>query len=143
MTFFAGFDDRGNREGLKARYWRWLTGESARPGPVSVDLSAGFFLGGSRSYDHVADPAPYIYGGALWRERRIQYPSPMVSAGLNVGDLISLVSQLEWIRLDRGESELAWTAGVRLGSYAGIVGGVALTVAAAASVSSIGPMFED
>jgi hypothetical protein len=137
MTFFAGFDDEGNREGLKARYRRWLAGKSGKPGPMSVELSAGLFFGGSSSYDQVVGPAVDEYGHPLWRVRYIQYPSPMVSVGLNAGDWISFVSQLEWIRLDRGESELAWTAGLRLGSYAGLIGGVGIGCVAAFAISSM------
>jgi hypothetical protein len=141
VTVFVGFDDQGNREGLKARYRWWLAGQSGQPGPVSVELSAGLLLVGSDSYGYAVGPARDAYGDLEWHERRIQYPSPMASVGLNAGDWISLVSQLEWIRLDRGESELAWTAGLRLGSYAGVVACLATVAVVGVAIRSMSLAF--
>jgi hypothetical protein len=146
LLFFSECAEDGSREGFKVRYRRWVRLPSGDPksmnlelsAGLSVELSAGLLVFGSARYDSgVFDIPDDPSGEEAYRDRFIQYPTPMLSAGFNVGDLVSITSQVEWIRLDHGESDLAWSTGFRLCSTAGlfaflatigVIGGVAASM---------------
>jgi len=143
-TLLVEFDDNGNRVGLKARYRRWLAGSGGQARQMSVEVSGGLFFDGSDRYVDFDEACADGWNGRCWRERMIQYPSPVAAVQFNLADWISVANQVEWIRLDRGESTWAAYAGIRLGSYAGVVGGLgaaAATAIALAAWSASGGMF--
>lgn len=144
-TLLVEFDDNGNRVGLKARHRRWLAGPGGQARQMSVEVSGGLFFKGSDRYDDFYETCADGRERTCWRERMIQYPSPVTAVQFNLADWVSLASQIEWIRLDHGESTWAAYAGIRLGSYAGVVGSLgavaATAIALAAWSSNGGTMF--
>jgi len=100
-TLFLGADDDGARFGLKTRYRRWLNRTT------SLDLSPGILLLGSNNQ---FEPS---------------FPGFTGHAGLNFGDWFALIIQVEAIYLDTVGTDVGWYGGFKLGSYPGLIGGVA------------------
>jgi hypothetical protein len=119
-TVYAAFDDRGSRLGVKARGRLWLSKT------VAADLGVGLLLAGE---DNSYDPS---------------FPAFTGSVGLMARDLVGLGV---WVDAIPGKpkpeissepigTDVAVYAGIKGGSYAGIIGGIALFIAAAIAVST-------
>lgn len=117
-TFFAGADEDIWRLGIRARVRRWL-----KPN-LSLDFAPGVILAGAQKEEN--------------------YPGFSGHLGLNLGDWVSAVTEVDVIPIERvvsapppnyfkfkKDTEVAWYAGVKLGSYPGTVAVVSLGVAAA------------
>jgi hypothetical protein len=121
-TLYVGGDDDGSRFGVKGRFRRWLTPA------VSLDLSPGILIAGTNN------------------EFELEFPAFVGHAGLNLGDWIGLFAETEMIRYGSPEigfegetspgTDLAWYAGVKLGSYSGIVATIAFPLIVAIDISS-------
>jgi hypothetical protein len=103
-TLFFGADNDGHRYGLKSRYRRWLSNS------VSLDLGAGVLLGGDHGFIN-------------------RYPGLTSHVGLSLGDWLALTGHLEITRLEYRrfkikETDFAWYAGAKLGSYPGLIASV-------------------
>ncbi len=102
-----GAAHEGASAGLLFRYRRWLGAGSEvarqRGHEQSIDIAIGTILEGS------------------WGVREIESPSPISEVAYNYADLFSVASRVEFLRYRRG-SDVAWFIGLKLGSYAGLVG---------------------
>jgi len=123
-SLYAALDDNGSRFGLKSRYRRWLGRH------FSLEVSPGILIG-------IKDNS-YSARGAGFTGH----------VGLNIADLLIYTVQIEVIpyagtiyqypsfRTVKG-NDVTWYSGLKLGSYAGVIGGVASLVVAIIAVSTI------
>lgn len=119
-TIYAAFDDRGSRLGVKARGRRWFSNT------IAGDLGLGLLLiGDDNSYEQ-------------------SFPAFTGSIGLTANDLVGVDV---WVEAIPGKpkpeissepigTDVAVYAGIKGGSYVGLIGGVATFIAAAIAVST-------
>ncbi len=106
-TFLLGADGDGHRFGVKPRFRRWLDNS------ISFDLGAGVLFGGENN------------------QFNPRFPGMTSHVGLNFGDWLALTAHMEIIRLEVApfrrpqskmtQTDVAWYAGAKLGSYPGLV----------------------
>ncbi len=141
VTYLYEHTDPFVHRGIKARFRRWLWDAHGRARSfTSVEASLGVIISGSRLYDTVylpcsSDP-PYYYDHDCDDSRAARYPSLVAGLDFNLGDLLKVAGQVEWVRLDQGESEWAVSVGIKAGSYLAFVAGAALGIGIASALSS-------
>jgi len=100
-----------------------------------VEASLGVITSGSHVYDTVSVPCSDGWDFGCEQSRFTLYPSLVAGLGVNLGDMLGVAGQIEWIRLEQGESEWGVYAGIRAGSYLAFVGTAVLALCVAASLS--------
>ncbi len=108
-TVAIGSDfDRGLWLGLKGRYRYWIARR------LGMDVGIGILY---QSGDE--------YGGTFTRM------GPTTDVSLSVGDLVGLTVRFDWMQGRRNTGPPVPYTGVKLGSYAGLVGGVIVFIVGA------------
>ncbi len=132
ITAHITSNDGGRSQGFKLRYRRWIPDPSGRPGSVSVEFGAGLMVGGN---ERLRSESPGWHAG-----QSVKYPFPVASVSLNAADYASVMLQLEPFSNEAGDSTLRSTMTLRLGSYAVLIAGIGLAVAAGIALATMGPM---
>ena len=91
------------------RYRRWLHGD------VALDMAVG----------------PAVHVGNFDGRVTVYSVGAMAEVGLNVGNLGGVTSRLELLPTPGDRTGVSWHAGIRVGSYATLVAGLAAGIAAA------------
>jgi hypothetical protein len=124
-SLHAATTNGGSSLGVKFRYRRWLKGAQSRPGRASVELGAGLMLFGHEKCWVPVNDHDCAEWGDCEDYRAIAYPRPVVSASLNLGDIASLMLQIERAGVEGAPAQVRSSASLRFGSYASLVSGVA------------------